>query len=92
MPVVICPAAVRWRPMMLEDIDCGDICVFNNGEEAEVTEYKKDGSYAISIKFNKDVIGYSDQAKKQWCYEYDGRFLRARDDPDGNDIVKIIRR
>ena len=76
---------------MLEDIDYGDICVFNNGEEAAVTEYRKDNRYAIPITFNKDVIGYSDRAKKQWCYEYDGRFLRAIDDPDGNDIVKVIK-
>ena len=76
---------------MLEDIDYGDICVFNNGEEAAVVSFRKDGSYALSITFNKAVIGYSDQAKKQWCYEYDGRFLRTRDDPDGNDIVKVIK-
>ena len=89
--MAICPVAVKWRPMMLEDIDYGDICVFNNGEEAAVTEYRKDNRYSIPITFNKDVIGYSDRAKKQWCYEYDGRFLRAIDDPDGNDIVKVIK-
>ena len=76
---------------MLEDIDYGDICVFNNGEEAAVIDFDKNDRYSVSIKFNKDVIGYSDREKKQWCYEYDGRFLRARDDPDGNDIVKVIK-
>ena len=75
---------------MLEDIDYGDICVFNNGEEAAVTDFDNSCSFSVSIKFNKAVIGYSDRAKEQWCYEYDGRFLRARDDPDGNDIVKVI--
>ena len=75
---------------MLEDIGYGDICVFNNGEEATVIDFYKNDSYSVSIKFNKAVIGYSDRAKKQWCYEYDGRFVRARDDPDGNDIVKVI--
>ena len=76
---------------MLEDIDYGDICVFSNGEEAAVAEFNKNGSYSVSIKFNKDVIGYSDRAKERWCYEYNGRFLRARADPDGNDIVKVIK-
>lgn len=75
---------------MLEDIDYGDICVFSNGEEAAVKDYNKNCRYTISIKFNKDVIGYSDRAKEQWCYEFNGRFLRAADDPDGNDIVKVI--
>ena len=74
---------------MLEDIDYGDICVFSNGEEAAVADFEKNGS-DITIKFNKDVIGYSDRAKEQWCYEYNGRFFRSADDPDGNDIVKVI--
>lgn len=76
---------------MLEDIDYGDICVFNNGEEAAVKDYDKNCRYAISIKFNKGVIGYSDRAKEQWCYEFNGRFLRDINDPDGNDIVKVIK-
>lgn len=91
MLVAICPVAVKWRQMMLENINYGDICVFSNGEEAAVTDFKKDGSYAISIEFNKDVIGFSDQAEKRWCYDYNGRFFRDADDPDGNDIVKIVR-
>ena len=76
---------------MLEDINYGDICVFNNGEEAAVIDFNKNSHYSVSITFNKDVIGYSDQAKEHWCYEYNGRFLRDRNDPDGNDIVKVIK-
>ena len=75
---------------MLEDIDYGDICVFNNGEEATIIKFRKDNRYVVLITFNKDVIGYSDRAKQQWCYDYNGRFVRAIDDPDGNDIVKVI--
>ena len=70
---------------MLEDIDYGDICVFGNGEEATIIKFRKDNRYSVLITFNKDVIGFSDRAKEQWCYEYDGRFLRAQDDPDGNE-------
>ena len=76
---------------MLENIQRGDICVFNNGEEAAVIDFDKSSRYSVSIKFHKDVIGYSDRAKEQWCYEYDGRFLRDTNDPDGNDIVKVIK-
>ena len=76
---------------MLAAIDYGDICVFNNGEEAAVTEYRKNNRCAILITFNKTIIGYSNRAKKQWCYAYNGRFLRDINDPDGNDIVKIVR-
>lgn len=90
MLVAICPVAVKWRPMMLEDINYGDICVFNNGEEATVTKYQSDNDGDISIIFDKDVIGYSDQAGDRWIYDSNGRFLRPMDDPDGNDIVKVI--
>lgn len=76
---------------MLEDINYGDICVFNNGEEAAVINFNKSSLHTVSIKFNKDVIGYSDRAKEQWCYEFNGRFLRDANDPDGNDIVKVIK-
>ena len=77
---------------MLEDIQRGDICIFQNGEEAAVKDYYKSCRCTISIEFNKDVIGYSNRAKEQWCYEFNGRFLRDINDPDGNDIVKIVRR
>ena len=76
---------------MLEDINYGDICVFSNGEEAAVIDFDKNDRYSISITFNKGVIGYSDLAKERWCYDCNGRFLRAIDDPDGNDIVKVIK-
>lgn len=76
---------------MLENIQIGDICAFQNGEEAAVKDFDNSSRFSVSIKFNKDVIGYSDRAKEQWCYEFNGRFLRAADDPDGNDIVKVIR-
>ena len=44
---------------MLENIQRGDVCVFQNGEEAKVMNYIKDycGSRTVKLYFNKDVEG-----------------------------------
>ena len=46
---------------MLENIWRGDICVFQNGEEATVTDFKKDRRWSNTIElcFDKEVRGGS---------------------------------
>lgn len=86
MLVAICPVAVRWKPMMLEDIDYGDICVFQNGEEAIVEDFKPDycGSNTIKLYFNKEVKG-GETSSSEWNYRLNGRWIS-----NGNNIVKVL--
>lgn len=71
---------------MLENIQIGDICIFQNGEEATVADFEKDccGSNTIRLCFNKKVMG-SNVNESVWNYNFDGKWLG-----NGNDIVKVI--
>ena len=55
MLVDICHVAVRWKLTMLENIQRGDICIFQNGEEATVIDFNPGycGSDTIRLYFNK---------------------------------------
>ena len=87
MLVAICPVAVRWRLEMLENIQRGDVCIFQNGDEATVIDFKPDycGSNTIRLYFNKEVRG-SGVNESVWNYYLNGKWIG-----NGNDIVKIIR-
>ena len=86
MLVAICPVAVRWRLIMLENIQKGDICIFQNGEEATVIDLKTEysGSRAVKLYFNKDVQGLGCKSSS-WNYRLDGTWIGK-----GNNIVKVI--
>ena len=72
---------------MLENIQRGDICVFQNGDEATVIDLEPDycGSDTIRLYFNKEVRGGSAD-ESVWNYRLSGKWIG-----NGNDIVKIIR-
>ena len=72
---------------MLENIHRGDVCIFNNGEEATVTDFDKDycGSNTIRLYFNNIVIGGSTDASL-WNY-----YMSCKWVGNGNDIVKVIK-
>ena len=86
MLVAICPVAVRWRLEMLENIQRGDICIFQNGEEATVIDLEPDycGSNTIRLFFNKEVRGGSAD-ESVWNYRLSGKWIG-----NGNNIVKVI--
>ena len=86
MPVAICPVAVRWKLTMLENIQRGDICVFQNGDEATVIDFNPGycGSDTIRLYFNKEVRGGSAD-ESVWNYHFDGTWIG-----NGNNIVKVI--
>ena len=88
MLVAICPVAVRWRLEMLENIQRGDICIFQNGDEATVIDFKPDycRSRTIKLYFNKDVEG-SGAKSPNWNYSLSGKWIG-----NGNNIVKVIHR
>lgn len=88
MLVAICPVAVRWKQTMLEDIQRGDICIFQNGDEATVIDFEIDycGSNTIRLFFNKEVRG-GDANESVWNYHFSGKWIG-----NGNDIVKVIHR
>ena len=88
MLVAICPVAVRWRLEMLENIQRGDICIFQNGEEATVINFNPDycGSNTIRLFFNKEVRGGSAD-ESVWNYYLNGKWIG-----NGNNIVKVIHR
>ena len=88
MLVVICPVAVRWKLTMLENIQRGDICIFQNGDEATVIDFNPGycGSDTIRLYFNKEVRGGSAD-ESVWNYRFDGTWLG-----NGNNIVKVIHR
>ena len=71
---------------MLENIQKGDVCIFQNGEEAKVMDYIKDycGSRTVKLYFNKDVEGFGSKSP-HWNYRFDGTWLG-----NGNNIVKVI--
>lgn len=73
---------------MLESIQRGDICIFQNGEEAMVTDFKLDPykSNLIKLFFNKDVKG-KDCNQNNWNYNINGKWIG-----NGNNIVKVIHR
>ena len=72
---------------MLENIQKGDICIFQNGDEATVIDFKPDycGSNTVRLYFNKLVEG-ADIHEDSWNYYLSGKWVG-----NGNDIVKIIR-
>ena len=88
MLVDICHAAVRWRLMMLENIQKGDVCIFQNGDEATVIDFNPGycGSNIIRLFFNKEVRGGGDN-ESAWIYRLDGTWIG-----NGNNIVKVIHR
>ena len=71
---------------MLENIQRGDICIFQNGDEATVIDFKQDypGSNTIRLYFNKDVEGLRAKSHN-WSYRINGTWLS-----NGNNIVKVI--
>ena len=73
---------------MLENIQKGDTCIFQNGEEAKVIDYIKDncGPKTVMLFFNKDVEGFCSKSLS-WNYRFDGKWIG-----NGNDIVKVIHR
>ena len=72
---------------MLENIQRGDICIFQNGDEATVIDLEPDycGSNTIRLFFNKKVRG-GGADESVWNYRLSGKWIG-----NGNDIVKIIR-
>ena len=72
---------------MLENIRRGDICVFQNGDEATVIDFNPGycGSDTIRLYFNKEVRG-SSADESVWNYRFDGTWIG-----NGNNIVKIVR-
>ena len=88
MLVDICHVAVRWKLTMLENIQKGDICIFQNGEEATVIDFNPGycGSNTIRLYFNKEVRGGSAD-ESVWNYNLSGTWLG-----NGNNIVKVIHR
>ena len=73
---------------MLKNVRRGDICIFQNGEEATVTDFEKDccGSNTIRLYFNKEVRGGSAD-EYAWNYDISGKWIG-----NGNNIVKVIHR
>ena len=73
---------------MLENIQKGDICVFQNGEEATIINVNPGycGSDTIRLYFNKEVIGGSTN-ESVWNYYLKGEWIG-----NGNNIVKVIHR
>ena len=69
---------------MLENIQKGDICIFQNGEEAMVKDFRLYGSNAIKLLFNKDVEGLVAKSPS-WSYRINGTWIG-----NGNNIVKVI--
>ena len=71
---------------MLENIQRGDVCIFKNGDEATVIDFKPGycGSNTIRLFFNKEVRG-SNVNESVWNYDLDGKWRGG-----GNDIVKVI--
>ena len=71
---------------MLEKIQRGDICVFQNGDEATVIDLEPDyfGSDTIRLYFNKEVRGGSAN-ESVWNYRLNGKWIG-----NGNNIVKVI--
>lgn len=71
---------------MLENIQNGDICIFQNGEEATVIDLKPGhcGEGTVRLYFNNGVRGdgVSDSA---WNYYINGTWIG-----DGNNIVKVV--
>ena len=88
MLVAICPVAVRWKLTMLENIQRGDICIFQNGDEATVIDFNPGycGSNTIRLFFNKEVRGGSSD-ESVWYYDLNGKWRGG-----GNNIVKVIHR
>ena len=86
MLVAICLVDARWRLKMLENIQKGDICVFQNGEEATVIDFNPGycGSNTIRLFFNKEVRGGSAD-ESVWNYRLNGKWIG-----NGNNIVKVI--
>ena len=72
---------------MLENIQRGDVCIFQNGDEATVIDLEPDycGSNTVRLYFNKEVRGGSAD-ESVWNYRFSGKWIG-----NGNDIVKIIR-
>ena len=71
---------------MLENIQRGNICIFQNGDEATVIDLEPDycGSNTIRLYFNKEVRGgYADESV--WNYRLSGKWIG-----NGNNIVKVI--
>lgn len=75
---------------MLEDIGYGDICVFQNGEEATVERIEDRDSY-FRIYFNKEVTGWIEEKTKYRCWDYKKEGTLVTVESDGNDIVKVIK-
>ena len=73
---------------MLENIQKGDICIFQNGEEATIIDFEPDycGSNTIRLYFNKEVEG-CDICDSVWNYRLSGKWIG-----NGNNIVKAIHR
>lgn len=71
---------------MLENIQKGDVCIFQNGEEAMVTDFRLDPceSSVIRLFFNKDVEGKKSN-QNNWNYRLNGKWIG-----NGNNIVKVI--
>ena len=73
---------------MLENLQKGDICVFQNGEEATVIDFNPGycGSDTIRLYFNKEVRG-GRADESVWNYYLNGKWIG-----NGNNIVKVIHR
>ena len=88
MLVATCPVVVRWRLEMLENIQRGDICIFQNGDEATVIDLEPgySGSNTIRLYFNNLVKGCTAD-EFAWNYRLNGKWIG-----NGNNIVKVIHR
>ena len=73
---------------MLENIQKGDICIFQNGDEATVIDLEPGycGSNTVRLHFNKKVRG-GDANESVWNYRLSGKWIG-----NGNNIAKVIHR
>lgn len=77
--------------MNIQDYKIGDIAIFRDGSEAKIVDcrYMESGEWLLF--FDREVKGLLiGSHNNEWVYSDDGKFETSR--PDGNDIVKIVRR
>ena len=77
--------------MNIQNCKIEDIAVFRDGTEAKIVDYQYIRSDKRLLFFDREVKGLLiGSYGNKWIYNNDGKFETAR--PDGNDIVKIVRR
>ena len=77
---------------MLEGIKVGDRVINNLGEEATVITVKVFNNGRCRLFLDPPITGWiSEEQKRSWSYERDGKFVRDTNDRKAIDLVKVIR-